>query len=110
MKVYAPVLAIRHNGQAGAFLLCDNVGDRLILRALRESSGLALAVTDEEMVAGQLALARGEGIFPAPKGGATVAAAKRLVELDLIAADERVVLFNTGSGLKYPDIPGLRVP
>ncbi len=88
----------------------QGVGDRLILRALRESSGLALAVTDEEMVAGQLALARGEGIFPAPEGGATVAAAKRLVELDLIAADERVVLFNTGSGLKYPDVPGLHVP
>jgi threonine synthase len=86
------------------------VGDTLILQAVRESGGTALAVTDEEMAAGQLELARGEGIFPAPEGGATVVAAHKLVEQGVIAADERVVLFNTGSGLKYPRIPGLRVP
>jgi len=85
------------------------LGDRLILRVLRESGGTALAVGDREMAAGQLELARGEGIFAAPEGGALVAALRRLIEQNEIGADERVVLLNTGSGLKYPKIPDLRV-
>ena len=59
---------------------------------------------------GQLDLARSEGIFGAPEGGATVAATRRLVEEGWIDPSERVLLFITGTGLKYPDIPGLRVP
>ncbi len=86
------------------------VGDRLILDALRASAGTALSAGDEEMVEGQLLMSRTEGIFPAPEGGATVAAARRLVERGWIGPDEQVVLFNTGTGLKYPDIPGLHVP
>jgi len=86
------------------------IGDHLILQCLRESSGIAVAVRDEEMAAGQLEMARGEGIFPAPEGGATVAAARRLLDRGWLRGDERVVLFNTGSGLKYPRIPGLKVP
>jgi threonine synthase len=86
------------------------LGDRLILQALRESGGTALAVSDEEMALAQLELARGEGIFPAPEGGATLAAARRLVDRGMIGPTDRVVLFNTGTGLKYPDIPDLRVP
>jgi threonine synthase len=86
------------------------VGDRLILQALRESDGLALAVSEKEMADGQLRMARGEGIFPAPEGGATVAAADKLVEQGRVRPEDRVVLFNTGSGLKYPRIPGFRVP
>jgi threonine synthase len=85
------------------------LGDRLVLQALRESGGTALAVTDDEMATAQLEMARGEGIFPAPEGAATLVAARRLVELGQVERDERVVLFNTGSGLKYPEIPGLRV-
>jgi len=85
------------------------IGDRLILQALRESSGTALTVSETEMAAAQLAMARGEGIFPAPEGGATLAAIRKLVEQGQVAPAERVVLFNTGSGLKYPAIPGLRV-
>jgi threonine synthase len=77
------------------------IGDRLILGALRESRGLALAVSDEEMARGQLELARSEGIFAAPEGGASVAALRVLVEQRAIAPDAQVVLFNTGSGLKY---------
>ncbi len=84
--------------------------DRLILRAIRESGGTAVAVTDEEMAREQLELARGEGIFACPEGGATLAALRRLVERGEVGADERIVLFNTGTGLKYPKIPGLRVP
>ncbi len=86
------------------------IGDRLILRAVRESNGTAIAVSDDEMAVGQLEMARGEGIFGAPEGGATVAAVRRLKSSGFLSADERVVLFNTGTGLKYPKIPGLRVP
>ncbi|HKQ61768.1 MAG TPA: pyridoxal-phosphate dependent enzyme, partial [Candidatus Polarisedimenticolaceae bacterium] len=78
------------------------VGDRLILRALRESGGTALCVEDEEMAAAQLELAQAEGIFPAPEGAATLAAARSLRRSGWLAREERVVLFNTGSGLKYP--------
>jgi threonine synthase len=86
------------------------VGDSLILQVLRESEGVAVAVTDDEMASGQLEMSRGEGIFPAPEGGATVAALHKLVERGWIAPEDRVVLYNTGSGLKYPRIPGLKVP
>ena len=75
--------------------------DRQVLRALRESGGAALAVSDEEITAAQRELAAGEGIFAAPEGAATLAALRHLRENDWIAADETVVLFNTGSGLKY---------
>jgi threonine synthase len=78
----------------------------LILRAVRESRGTAVAVTDEEMAGAQLEIARGEGIFACPEGGATLAALRRLVDSGQVAREERVVLFNTGTGLKYPRIPG----
>jgi threonine synthase len=85
------------------------IGDALILEALRDSRGSALAVTDEAIAAGQLELARLEGIFGAPEGGATVAALRALVAQGAIARAERVVLFNTGTGLKYPRVPGLAI-
>lgn len=86
------------------------IGDHLVLRALRESGGRALAVTDEEMGAAQLEMARGEGIFAAPEGGAVLAAARRLAAEGWLGEEERIVLVNTGSGLKYPRVPGLVVP
>ena len=86
------------------------LGDTLILKAVRDSGGTAVAVSEAEMADGQLALARGEGIFACPEGGATLAAARRLVASGEIGPDDTVVLFNTGTGLKYPRIPGLRVP
>ena len=85
-------------------------GDALILQALRESDGTAIAVSDDEMAKGQLDLARGEGVFACPEGGATVAAARKLVASGFILPSDKLVLFNTGTGLKYPRIPGLRVP
>jgi threonine synthase len=75
----------------------------LILRDLYESNGTAIAVEDEEIIKAQHELARAEGIFAAPEGAATLAALKELVEQKWIHPDERVVLFNTGSGLKYLD-------
>lgn len=83
------------------------VGDFLILRALRESSGTAIAVSDEALLEGQRWLGRTEGIFACPEGGATVAALKALLEQGWVDPQERVVLFNTGSGLKYLSSPSL---
>ena len=77
------------------------VGDFLILRALRESGGGAVAVRDHQMAEWVAMLGADTGIFAAPEGGATAAAVPMLMELDLISPDDEVVLFNTGSGLKY---------
>ena len=77
------------------------VGDFLILRALRESHGTAIAVTDEEMLSYAKVMGQHTGIFPAPEGAACLAAQVRLLEMGWIKPDESVVLFNTGTGLKY---------
>lgn len=77
------------------------IGDFLILRAIRQSGGTALAVPDEEMLRYARVMGSQTGIFPAPEGAATLAAQIRLLEQGWIKPDEKVVLFNTGSGLKY---------
>ena len=79
------------------------IGDFLILDAIRESEGAAITVTDEELIAGARELARREGIFAAPEGGACVPALRKLIERGKVTSGERVVLFNTGSGIKYLD-------
>lgn len=75
--------------------------DALILEDLRASRGTAVAVSDEAILVAQHELGRAEGIFAAPEGAATLAALKKLVEQGWVHPDERIVLFNTGSGLKY---------
>jgi len=75
--------------------------DRLILNVLTESNGTAIAVNDDEIIEAQNMLARLEGIFAAPEGAATLAALKHLCAEGWIHADERILLLNTGSGLKY---------
>lgn len=77
--------------------------DHLILADLYESNGTAIAVSDASITEAQKELAKTEGIFAAPEGAATLAALKELVKTKWIQADERVVMFNTGSGLKYLD-------
>jgi threonine synthase len=77
------------------------VGDFLILDALRESQGTAVAVTDAAMREEVGIVGRTTGIFAAPEGGAVAAAARKLAETGWLRGDEEVVLFNTGSGLKY---------
>jgi threonine synthase len=77
--------------------------DALILQDLRASNGIAVAVSDAAIQACQHKLCRMEGIFPAPEGAATLAALEKLVEQKWIDPEERIVLFNTGSGLKYLD-------
>ncbi len=77
--------------------------DHLILKDLRESHGTAIAVSDEAILEAQKQLASQEGLFASPEGAATLAAAKQLARTGWIQPEERVVLFNTGSGLKYLD-------
>ncbi len=75
--------------------------DRLILKVLRESEGLAVSVEDEEILNAIMELARAEGIYACPEGAATYAAVKNLLESGDLSEDEKILLINTGSGLKY---------
>ena len=77
------------------------IGDRWMLRVLDESQGAATAIDDDELIRGSLRVAASDGVFCAPEGGALVAALLRFLEQGVIRNDERVVLFNTGTGLKY---------
>lgn len=86
------------------------LGDFLVLRSIRESGGTALAISDEDMMDAGLLLAGTEGIFPAPEGGACVAAVKRLLQSRFLSSDEQIVIFNTGSGLKYSEAYSTRFP
>jgi threonine synthase len=109
----APVIKAFHEGAAfcdfwlNAHTLASGLrvpksfADALILENLRESQGTAVAVRDEDILEAQSQLGRREGIFAAPEGAATLAALRVLIENKWIASNERVVLFNTGSGLKY---------
>jgi threonine synthase len=77
------------------------IGDYLVLRAIRESGGCAVAVDDDAIVSAQRELARGAGIWAAPEGAAALAALPQLRGSGFLSGTERVVVFNTGSGLKY---------
>ncbi|MFQ5651832.1 MAG: threonine synthase [bacterium] len=79
-------------------------GDKLILRALQESNGQALSVSDEEILDCVTELASVEGLVVCPEGAATWAALKWLQNRGDVAPNDKVVLFNTGSGLKYPEV------
>jgi threonine synthase len=75
--------------------------DHLILQDLYESQGTAVAVSDEAITTAQHQLGKMEGIFCAPEGAATLAALHKLIQIKWVEPDERIILFNTGSGLKY---------
>jgi threonine synthase len=79
------------------------LGDLMILSMLRQTKGIALTVTDEEMLHAGRELASKEGIFAAPEGAATVSAVKKLAASGWIQPEETVVLFNTGTGYKYAE-------
>jgi threonine synthase len=81
------------------------LGDFLVLRALRESGGTAVAVEDEAILEATRLLARMEGLWACPEGAATLAGAMELRRQGWLRPRDRVVLINTGSGLKYPDLP-----
>ena len=86
------------------------LGDFLVLRAVRESGGTAVAVTDEEILAEVATLATDEGAWVCPEGAACFVAARQLRESGWIGRDEEVVVLNTGTGLKYPDTVTVDVP
>lgn len=77
------------------------IGDFLILDALRASGGTAVAVTDAELIAATREIGAAEGLFVAPEGAACLPALRKLMATGEIKAGERVVLFNTGAGVKY---------
>jgi threonine synthase len=79
-------------------------GDYLILEILRKSHGIALAVSDDEIMDAFRHWARTEGVFAAPEGASSLAAYRRLRTSGFFTAEDNVVLFNTGSGLKYLDV------
>jgi threonine synthase len=82
----------------------EAIGDFLILDILRRSGGRAISVSDRELLAAVSEVAAAEGVFAAPEGAACVPALRRLRELGEVDRDDRVVLFNTGSGFKYLDL------
>ncbi|MCA1573932.1 MAG: threonine synthase [Acidobacteria bacterium] len=79
------------------------IGDFLIIDALRESGGTAIAVTDEELIAATREIGAAEGLFCAPEGAACLPALRKMIEAGQVKPEERVVLFNTGAGVKYLD-------
>ncbi len=86
------------------------LGDFLVLRAVRESGGTAISISDEEMLDAGVTLAEKEGIFAAPEGGACVAAVRQLLGSGFLKSNERIVVYNTGSGLKYLEAYATRYP
>jgi threonine synthase len=79
-------------------------GDFIILDIVRKSGGTAIAVSDNAIMDGVKELASAEGLFVCPEGGAALAAYKQLVQSGFLKANDRAVLFNTGSGYKYLDV------
>lgn len=79
------------------------IGDFLILDAIRASGGTALSVSDADLIRGARDIARAEGIFACPEGGACVPAVRSLVASGAIQPDDHVVIFNTAAGVKYLD-------
>ncbi|MBR1390753.1 MAG: threonine synthase [Lachnospiraceae bacterium] len=86
------------------------LGDFLVLEALYQTGGCAKAVSDAEILEGLKELSQTEGTFVCPEGAAIYAAAKKLREENWIKEGERVVLLNTGAGIKYPDTLSIEVP
>lgn len=86
------------------------LGDRLTLQAVRESGGTAIAVSDQALIDAGIRLATEEGIFAAPEGAACIAAAQRLIAEGFLKPSERILIYNTGSGLKYLEAYSIRFP
>ena len=80
------------------------LGDFLVLRAVRGSGGTAISVSDTEIMESSERLAASEGLFVAPEGGACIAALKKLRHSGFLRKNERILIYNTGSGYKYIDV------
>ncbi len=101
---HAPLWEDAHTVAAGIRVPIA-VGDFLIIRAVRESDGFAIALPDEEIMAARDAIAAEEGLLLCPEGAATAAAYKRALADGRVGADETAVLYNCATGLKYPMDP-----
>jgi threonine synthase len=88
--------------QAAGIRVPKAVGDFLILRAVRESGGFAMAVSEQDLMQAVEDAAASDGFLLCPEGGATLAAWRKALECGLVAKDERAILFNCATGLKYP--------
>lgn len=86
------------------------IGDALMLQALKESNGTAVAVSDEDLLAAQKRLAEVEGCFVCPEGAAAAHALRVLRHSEWLGEDEAVVVLNTGSGIKYADLVKVDAP
>ncbi|HEY8598725.1 MAG TPA: threonine synthase [Thermomicrobiales bacterium] len=86
------------------------IGDYLILDAIRQSGGTALTVTDDEILAATREVAASDGLYGSPEAAATFVAARKLAERGILSSDERVVVFNTGAGLKHTELIDLDLP
>jgi threonine synthase len=86
---------------AGGLRVPVTIGSRLMLTALRESGGTSVAVPDHHIMQAQQKLAAYEGMFVSLEAAATIAALETLVQENWVTPDEKVLVFNTGSGLKY---------
>jgi threonine synthase len=86
------------------------LGDFLILNAVRESGGTCIAVSDEDLLDAGVQLATDEGMFIAPEGAACVSALEKLLANGFLKRDEKIVIYNTGSGLKYLEAYSTRFP
>jgi len=86
------------------------LGDFLILNAVRESGGTCIAVSDDELLEAGIQLASDEGVFVAPEGAACVAALQKLLASGFLKREEKIVIYNTGSGLKYLEAYSTRFP
>jgi threonine synthase len=84
------------------------IGDFLILRAVRDSGGFAIAVPDEDIIAARDEVAREDGLLLCPEGAATFAAYTQALADGRVQRDERAVLYNCATGLKYPMPPVTR--
>jgi threonine synthase len=104
---HAPLWPDAHTVAAGIRVPAA-IGDFLILRAVRESGGFAMAVTDEAILAAREEVAGAEGLLLSPEGAATYAAWKEALADGRVRKDERAVLFNCATGLKYPLPPAER--
>lgn len=109
----APIVKAFHEGtrfadefpnahtQASGLRVPKAVGDFLILDALRESGGTAIAVADEDLIAAVKEIGAAEGLFCAPEGAACLPALRMMIEQHAVKENETVVIFNTGAGVKY---------
>ena len=105
---HKPVAEVWQNAQtlAAGLRVPKPYADYIILDILKKSGGTAIAVSEEQIFDAVKEWAGKEGVFAAPEGAASLAAYKILLQQKFLSASDRVVLFNTGSGLKYIDVIG----